>query len=359
MSDIMRPMSIGHLMNWALSEYKKKGSIFGIDKLVHYTSGQALPIYEEKIESPFGPAAGPNTQLAQNIIASYVAGSRFFELKTVQVMDGAELSACVAKPCITAGDECYNCEWSTELYVSQAYAEYVKAWVVCKILAKELGLGNPDGFVFNMSVGYDLEGIKSEKVNTFIDDMIEAKDTEVFKECINWALENVDSFENVDADYIKSISSNISSSITESTLHGCPPDEIERIATYLITEKHLHTFIKCNPTLFAIIVLFQINLSNNTCANIPNTVCPLYINHRIFIFCKNLFMQILIHRSLNIFKLLLMIFLFQIYFRQNHIESRGTITGKFLYLFPIFRLTGKLVTGNNRPLLHIYFFSRQ
>ena len=26
MSDIMRPMSIGHLMNWALSEYKKKGS---------------------------------------------------------------------------------------------------------------------------------------------------------------------------------------------------------------------------------------------------------------------------------------------------------------------------------------------
>ena len=90
------------------------------------------------------PAAGPNTQLAQNIIASYVAGSRFFELKTVQVMDGAELSACVAKPCITAGDECYNCEWSTELYVSQAYAEYVKAWVVCKILAKELGVSQLD-----------------------------------------------------------------------------------------------------------------------------------------------------------------------------------------------------------------------
>ena len=61
MSDIMRPMSIGHLMNWALSEYKKKGSIFGIDKLVHYTSGQVLPIYEEKIESPFGPAAAKYT----------------------------------------------------------------------------------------------------------------------------------------------------------------------------------------------------------------------------------------------------------------------------------------------------------
>ena len=29
MSDIMRPMSFGHLMNWILEEYQKSGSIFG------------------------------------------------------------------------------------------------------------------------------------------------------------------------------------------------------------------------------------------------------------------------------------------------------------------------------------------
>ena len=249
MSDIMRPMPFGHLMNWILTEYEKSGSIFGVSDLVRHTNGQALPIYEEKIESPFGPAAGPNTQLAQSIVAAYAAGSRFFELKTVQIMDGAELAACVSKPCILAEDECYNCEWSTELYVPQAYGEYVKAWVACKLLAKELGLGDPDAFVFNMSVGYDLAGIQSEKINTFIDNMIEAKDTDEFRECIDWALANAGRFRNVDEDYIRGISSNISNSITESTLHGCPPDEIERIATYLITEKHLHTFIKCNPTL--------------------------------------------------------------------------------------------------------------
>lgn len=249
MSEIMRPMSIGHLMHWIMSEYEQKKSIFGIEKIVKHENGQALPIYEEKIESPFGPAAGPNSQLAQNIVAAYVAGSRFFELKTVQVMDGADLAACISRPCIIAGDECYNCEWSTELYVPQAYAEYVKAWVACKLIAKEYNLGDPDAFVFNMSVGYDLEGIKSPKVDKYINDMIEAKDTEVFKECINWALEHVNEFKNVDEEYIRSISSNVSNSITESTLHGCPPAEIERIATYLITEKHLNTFIKCNPTL--------------------------------------------------------------------------------------------------------------
>lgn len=249
MSEIMRPMSIGHLMHWIMSEYEQKKSIFGIEKIVKHENGQALPIYEEKIESPFGPAAGPNSQLAQNIVAAYVAGSRFFELKTVQVMDGADLAACISRPCIIAGDECYNCEWSTELYVPQAFAEYVKAWVACKLIAKEYNLGDPDAFVFNMSVGYDLEGIKSPKVDKYINDMIEAKDTEVFKECINWALEHVNEFKNVDEEYIRNISSNVSNSITESTLHGCPPAEIERIATYLITEKHLNTFIKCNPTL--------------------------------------------------------------------------------------------------------------
>ena len=249
MSDIMRPMPFGQLMNCALEEYGKSGSFFGVSDPVKHTNGQALPIFEEKIEAPFGPAAGPHTQLAQNIIAAYAAGARFFELKTVQVMDGPELAACVNKPCITAGDECYNCEWSTELYVPQAFAEYVKAWVACKLLAREFGLGDPDAFVFNMSVGYDLAGIKSEKINAFIDGMIEAKDTEAFRECIGWARANLSRFRNVDESYIAGISSRISRSITESTLHGCPPDEIERIATYLITEKHLNTYIKLNPTL--------------------------------------------------------------------------------------------------------------
>ena len=182
-------------------------------------------------------------------MASYVAGARFFELKTVQVMDGEELSRCVAKPCIVAEDECYNCEWSTELEVPQAMAEYIKAWWACKLLARELGLGDPDGFVFNMSVGYDLAGIQSPKVDAYIEGMKDASGTAVWAECRDWALANLDRFQNVDADFVNSVSPHVSASVTESTLHGCPPDEIERIATYLITEKGLNTYVKCNPTL--------------------------------------------------------------------------------------------------------------
>ena len=93
MSELMIPIPFKELMNWVTAEYEREGSVFGVHR--PYTGGEKfLPIFGgERIETPFGPAAGPNTQLAQNIIAGYFAGARFFELKTVQKMDGAELAA--------------------------------------------------------------------------------------------------------------------------------------------------------------------------------------------------------------------------------------------------------------------------
>ncbi len=248
MSDIMKPIAFSGLMERVLEEHKK-GSCFGVRKCYKADPAKSFTIFGRKLETQIGPAAGPNTQLAQNIVASYYGGSRFFELKTVQKMDGRELAACVNKPCILAEDECYNCEWSTELTVQQAYEEYVKAWFILSVISKEWGLGSPDGFQFNISVGYDLEGIKGEKVNTFIDNIMHAENTPIFKECKAWLKENLKRFSKVTEADIDAIRSDIVNSVTVSTLHGCPPQEIEAIAAYLLTEKGLHTFVKCNPTL--------------------------------------------------------------------------------------------------------------
>ena len=244
MSELMTPIPFRELMTWITTEYRRDGAVFGVHK--PYKAGmKKLPIFGETIETPFGPAAGPNTQLAQNIIAGYFAGARFFELKTVQKMDGADLAACINRPCILAEDECYNCEWSTELYVQQAFEEYVKAWCALKIMAKVYGLGDPNGFVFNMSVGYDLAGIQGEKIDTFLNGMVDASKTPIFQECIAVLKE----FFPGESDYIDTITPHVSGSVTVSTLHGCQPDEIERIASYLLEKKHLHTFVKCNPTI--------------------------------------------------------------------------------------------------------------
>ena len=246
MSDRMKPIPFSKLMEWILSEKERSGRIFGVSSIYRHEGG-AFPFLGEKLETPFGPAAGPHTQLAQNIISAYAAGARFFELKTVQTLDGEDLP--VSKPCIDARDECYNVEWSTELRVQEAFEEYVKAWFAIKLISKEYGLGDPDGYMFNMSVGYDLKGIKSEKIDRFIEGLKDASGTSVWDECRRWAHANIAKFENIDADYVDGISPKICGSITLSTLHGCPPEEIERIATYLIIEKGLNTFVKMNPTI--------------------------------------------------------------------------------------------------------------
>ena len=249
MSEVMTPMSFEQLVDWVLQEKKKRGTVFGQHHAYRADGTHNRTMFGRTLETPIGPAAGPHTQMTQNIVAAYYAGSRFFELKTVQIMDGEELAACINRPCIKADDEGYNCEWSTELTVPQAMEEYIKAWFLLKVIAREFGLGDMNGFQFNVSVGYDLAGIQSPKVDTFLNSMKHAEDTEIFKNCKAYLLEHADWFEHVTTEDIEQIPPEICNSVTLSTLHGCPPQEIERIAMYLLTEKGFHTFVKCNPTL--------------------------------------------------------------------------------------------------------------
>lgn len=251
MGEMMRAIPFDQLLEWAMREYRERGSVFGIRKEKFYVnkSGTSASMFGDSISSVVGPAAGPNAQLAQNIVAAYLTGARFMELKTVQIIDGEDLRKAVARPCINAEDEGYNVEWSTEFTVEGAFEEYVKAWFAIHVLMAEFGLSARRDFVFNMSVGYDLAGIRSEKVDRFIEGMKDASETAIWKNCMAHLREKLPGFTAFGEAELMAVSPVVSPSITLSTLHGCPPEEIERIAMYLLTEKNIHTYIKCNPTL--------------------------------------------------------------------------------------------------------------
>ena len=91
-TDRFTPLDAATLLRWMQHDLPNK-QLFGIDRELFFMPKPDDPFrmerYGKVLETPLGVAAGPHTQLAQNIVASYVAGSRFFELKTVQVMDGA------------------------------------------------------------------------------------------------------------------------------------------------------------------------------------------------------------------------------------------------------------------------------
>ena len=252
MSDVMVPISFNSLLTWIIQEYQSEKTIFGIpeEKFYFKKDTSAFQVFNETCETPLGPAAGPHTQVTQNIVAAYLTGGRFFELKTVQIMDELEIE----KPCIDAELETYNTEWSTELTVTQAYDEYVKAWFLLHILNEMFGFSKLDerAFVFNMSVGYDLEGIKSPKIDGFIEGLKDASGSPIFQECQTALKEAIAGGEIPgvsDPAFVDSISTRISNSVTLSTMHGTPPEDQEKICKYLMAEKGFHTYVKLNPTL--------------------------------------------------------------------------------------------------------------
>lgn len=247
MSDIMYPVSFGTLMNHIMTEYAMYKRIYNVEKIHRTEHSQELSLFGKKLENPLGPAAGPHTQLAQNIVAAYVGGARFLELKTTQIMFGEELG--IPRPCIYSNDEAYNVEWSSEYRCDKAADEYIKAWFALKLISKEYGFGDPCGFIFIMSVGYNLAGIQSALVDSYMDSLRKAKSTPIWKECEEWAMANLHRFTNVDKTYIESIDDTVCEGITLSTMHGCPAHEIEAICSYLLEEKGLHLYLKCNPTL--------------------------------------------------------------------------------------------------------------
>ena len=239
-NDKFFPTSLAKLTKIVLQQLREKKEVLGLPEELFFRPQEndffKTSFYGQQIDSPLGVAAGPHTQLAQNIVVSWLAGARFIELKTVQTLDELDVS----KPCIDMQDEGYNCEWSQELKIHRSFDQYVDAWILIHILQKELGLPQL-GTIFNMSVGYDLKGIMQENVQWFFDKMEDASDEIFIKKAqlgdIYPGISDID------------IPTRLTDNITLSTMHGCPPDEVEQIATYLIKERKLNTTIKLNPTL--------------------------------------------------------------------------------------------------------------
>jgi putative selenate reductase len=242
MAERFAPLAAGPLLAWMLAE-EERGQVFGIHRELFFRPGAADPFrlnrFGRVLETPLGVAAGPHTQLAQNIVSAWLCGARYIELKTVQTLDRLD----VRKPCIAVSGAGFNCEWSQELTLDQSFDQYLAAWVLLHVARHRLlgpFSGDP-GFVFNFSVGYDLAGIMQPNMQRFLDRISLCR---AEKEALLLELEPLfPAVRDID------ISECISDSVTLSTQHGCPPEEIEKIALYLLNERRLHTTVKLNPTL--------------------------------------------------------------------------------------------------------------
>ncbi|PYQ06191.1 MAG: hypothetical protein DMF82_06950, partial [Acidobacteria bacterium] len=180
------------------------------------------------------PAAGPQDQMAQNVVLAWLAGSRILELKTVQIND----RLVIPRPCIDAVTVGYNVEWSQELRLAQSLREYVAGSMLVDVLKETNLLGQPSDVlkqetILDMSLGYDLAGIRSPEVRSWIESMKDARsEVEALRSQIPSELRRLR-----DLDFTTALSGQI----TLSTFHGCPAGEIEGIVRFLLTERRRWT----------------------------------------------------------------------------------------------------------------------
>lgn len=244
---ILAPMPIATLVRRMLRELDAKDGIFDLParKFVRGDASHdcSVRFHGHVAATPFGPAAGPNTQLAQNIVLAWLAGGRILEMKTVQINDRLT----IPRPCIDMQTVGYNVEWSQELTLEESLEEYVKAAMLIRILEASGKLALAPGFgrtVFDMSVGYDLAGIRSERVQAFIAGMMDASAVvERLRRALPKELGPLR-----DLDFV----TRLADTLTLSTFHGCPPHEIEQIVDFLMRERHLACVVKLNPTLLGV-----------------------------------------------------------------------------------------------------------
>ena len=259
MADLV-PVPLHALLRRAHHEYRRRRAIFDLpERKFHRSRAGGAPALDLSVvhagataANPIGPAAGPHTQLAQNIALGWLAGARIFELKTIQANDRLSLS----RPCIDMATVGYNTEWSQELSLDESLREYVKASMLIEILGAAgitdgacdrdsgFGIREPavplgDRFVFDISVGYDLAGIRSPAVVSWLAAMRDAGpiiDTLRREIPDEWAAFRDFPF-----------TTSLAPGITLSTFHGTPAGDIGRIGEFLVGELGFHTVIKLNP----------------------------------------------------------------------------------------------------------------
>jgi len=205
------------------------------------TPDMSVSFHGKSAGNPSGPAAGPHTQMAQNLLLSYIAGGRILELKTVQIND----TLTIGRPCIDLTNVGYNIEWSQELLVHDSIREYVAGAMLIDMFRHSTAHtapaldGKPGDNILDLSVGYDLKGIRSAKVRGFLDGM---RNAGPIVEKLRHEIP-----QQFAAARDLPFATHLSDSITLSTFHGCPADEIERICEFLIAECDFDVIVKMNP----------------------------------------------------------------------------------------------------------------
>ncbi len=162
---VFRPVPLSLLIRQGAKGYDRDRTVFGIHRRAMFRGVPGCDMRQAvvggEIGAPLGLASGPHTQLARNIAAGYLAGARWFELKTVRrAADRPD------RPTIFPGEAPRHREWTHELPPREALFEFAKGMYLIEALRalfipENLTMGL-EGYGFDLSVYPESEPILIE-----------------------------------------------------------------------------------------------------------------------------------------------------------------------------------------------------
>ncbi len=238
------PVPFAVLLRRLAAEGRRGGSVYGLPATSWWVPAPGLDLSATlpggPAATPVGPADGPQTQLAANVVVAWLAGGRVVELRTVE--EGARSPA--AARTIHAAGAVLRTEGGAGLEPEAALREYAKAACLVEVLRATRAFGRLDASaldtLFDAGVRGDLEGISSPAVQGFLDGL--ADPTALYDELREEVPDDLAAWRDLSPPVP------LASSITFEPSRGCPGDEVEPVLRHLMT-RGLAVWLKLSPAL--------------------------------------------------------------------------------------------------------------
>ncbi len=212
-------LPVGRLWEHMLRELEMSSTVFSVAP--GFRGGQGgVDTRSGRAESALGIAAGPHTQTAQGLAAGYVAGARVFEIPSPWAGDGTS-----AGSQIKVGRAVLHRAGMGEADWEGRRDETVRGAFFIRLLARELGLGAPEGAVFLLDVSGARE-VLAGRYAPYLDGLADASGLEVWGQCRDAALRHLDLASNLDKGYVEGISPQISRWVSLAVRPGDTVDDV-------------------------------------------------------------------------------------------------------------------------------------
>lgn len=229
----LQPLPMSRMVEHVARELEMTSTVFSVSPGYRGMGvGARLPF--GRLDLPLGTAPGPHGLLAQNLVCAYVAGARFLSL--------APLGE--ALPALSVGSDgvCRRRERSGgALSARQAAAEAVKASILIQLLCRELGLGDPGGMALVMCLDAGRAFLAREDVQTYLDTLQNAAQTEVWRDCLSAAKKAVGRFNSVEREDLDELDPCVSK-----TARVTLPEDGDLGGVELLLHRGLHVILVVN-----------------------------------------------------------------------------------------------------------------